>query len=40
MEKIDKVREKAGKTLQLFFKFEAPRICPFAQKDELAALFL
>lgn len=38
-EKIDKVREVAGRSLQEFFKVIAPRVVNFAQKQELTALF-
>lgn len=39
VEKIDKTREVAGRHLQIFFKFTAPKICQFAEKDALTALF-
>ena len=39
VEKIDRVREVAGKQLQIFFKTTAGHVCPFSQKDELCALF-
>jgi len=39
MEKIDKVRESAGRTLQHFFKFNASKVADFAEKDKLYALF-
>jgi hypothetical protein len=38
-EKIDKTREVAGRNLQIFFKFVAPSVCSFAEKDALAGLF-
>jgi len=39
MEKIDRVREVAGRQLQLFFKSTASHVCDFAEKDALCALF-
>jgi hypothetical protein len=32
VEKIDKTREVAGRHLQLFFKFDSPKVCEFAEK--------
>lgn len=40
MEKIDKVREVAGRSLQHFFKYVAPGVCDFALKDRLYILFI
>ena len=39
MEKIDSIRETAGRQLQHFFKFVAPNCIDFAQKAELQVLF-
>lgn len=39
-EKIDRVREVAGKSLQTFFKFTAHKVCDFADKDKLTVLFM
>lgn len=39
VEKIDRVREVAGRQLQTFFKFYASELCAFADKDALIALF-
>mmetsp|Transcript_22679 Transcript_22679/g.30266 ORF Transcript_22679/g.30266 Transcript_22679/m.30266 type:complete len:240 (-) Transcript_22679:338-1057(-) len=39
VEKIDRVREVAGRQLQLFFKRSAGQVCDFAEKDALTALF-
>lgn len=40
-EKIDRVREAAGRSLQNFFKFTVPLIqCDFSHKAELVALFI
>lgn len=40
-EKIDNVREQAGRALQKFFKFTLPHVeVQFTQKDELVALFI
>ena len=38
-EKIDRVREVAGRSLQKFFKQSAGHVCDFAEKDPLCALF-
>lgn len=40
VEKIDRVREVAGRSLQAFFKFNAHKTCDFAEKDKLTVLFL
>lgn len=40
VEKIDRVRESAGRQLQFFFKFHAKNVCDFASKDHLTALFI
>lgn len=40
VEKIDRVREVAGKCLQQFFKFTAHSVCDFKHKDQLTQLFL
>jgi hypothetical protein len=40
MEKIDKVREVAGRVLQHFFKYVAPHVCDFSLKDRLYILFI
>lgn len=40
MEKIDKVRETAGRSLQYFFKYVAPQVGDFAEKDRLYILFI
>ena len=39
VEKIDRVREVAGRQLQIFFKTCADQVCQFAERDELTALF-
>lgn len=39
VEKIDHVREVAGRQLQSFFKFYASELCQFAEKDTLIAFF-
>ena len=39
VEKIDRVREVAGRQLQIFFKYHAADLCQFSQKDELVGLF-
>ena len=39
IEKIDRVREVAGRQLQTFFKFSSVIVCMFAEKDALTALF-
>ena len=40
-EKIDRVRESAGRSLQNFFKFTVPLIqVDFSKKSELVALFI
>lgn len=39
VEKIDRVREVAGRQLQLFFRQSAGLVCHFAEKDPLTALF-
>lgn len=39
VEKIDRVREVAGRQLQLFFRQSAGQVCNFAEKDPLTALF-
>ena len=39
VEKIDRVREVAGRQLQLFFKQTSGHVCDFAEKDRLCALF-
>ena len=40
VEKIDRVREVAGRHLQMFFKTTAHTVCNFSEKDALTALFL
>jgi tubulin-specific chaperone D len=40
VEKIDRVREVAGRSLQTFFKFSAHKTCDFADKDQLITLFM
>jgi hypothetical protein len=40
MEKIDKVREIAGRSLQKFFKFVSPSVIEFSEKERLTALFV
>lgn len=41
MEKIDRIREHAGRCLQKFFKFLAPKISvDYANKDQLVSLFV
>ena len=39
VEKIDRVREVAGRQLQFFFKDSAFKAVPFALRDDLHALF-
>lgn len=40
-EKIDRIREHAGRCLQKFFKFLAPRVAAeYANKDQLVSLFV
>ena len=38
-EKIDRIREVAGRQLQIFFKTYAADVCDFAERDRLTALF-
>jgi Tubulin folding cofactor D C terminal len=40
VEKIDRVREVAGRQLQTFFKYSAHLVCDFSDKDRLMGLFL
>ena len=39
VEKIDGVREVAGRQLQTFFKYYAVAMCQFSDKDALTGLF-
>jgi len=40
-EKIDRIREHAGQSLQKFFKFVIPKVAvKFSAKDDLVALFV
>ena len=39
VEKIDRVREVAGRQLQMFFRHTSGHVCDFAQKDSLCAMF-
>ena len=40
-EKIDRIREHAGRCLQNFFKFIVPKVAfNFSAKDELVSLFV
>ena len=39
-EKIDRVREVAGRQLQIFFKRCSNLVCQFAERDELTGLFI
>lgn len=40
MEKIDKIREVAGRCLQHFFKHIAPKVPDFSDKEALNTLFM